>query len=190
MIKQKKAATEFSFYIINGRAESVLGFNARAGVAEAPTYFARHTLANRFTYADSQGMLIQLNPLSSVVDANLVTNAVDARGITRGYSATTVQTDWQLLAGRSGLFTFTKGPSSSAVNSTEIVITYPAGARAGDFGMKTVTRKDSGGTVITVTQEPYTLTSGDLVTPPATYNHVGNGGALEAGAATVQYIDN
>lgn len=165
-IKQRKPITEFNFYVHNGQAESVLGFNARAGVAELPTYFSRHTIANRFTYPDGQGMLVELAPGSSTVDAAIINGAVDARGVTLGYVSTTVKDDWELLAGRSGIFEFQKGPSTNAVATTETVITYPAGAKAGDLAMKTTTRKDAGGVIVNMCQEPYTLQSGDLVTPP------------------------
>jgi hypothetical protein len=53
-IRQKRPNTSMRFYIKNGRAESVLKFNKLAGVAEMPTYFTRHTIANRFTYTDCQ----------------------------------------------------------------------------------------------------------------------------------------
>lgn len=166
LIKQKKPITEFNFYVQNGQADSVLGFNARAGVAELPSYFARHTIANRFTYADGQGVLIQLDPVGLVVDAAVIDNAVDARGISLGYASGTVQKDWQLLTGRSGIFQFRKGPSSNAVSTTEVVIEYPAGAKVGDLALKITTKKDAGGVVVQYFEEPYTLTSGDMITPP------------------------
>lgn len=165
MIRQRKPKTEFKFYIENGRAEEKLGFNKRAGVAELPSYFARHTIANRFTYTDSQGHLVQLSA-ANAVDAAIINNAVDYKGVSLGYSSSTVHDDWQLLAGKSGLFQFTKGPSANAVSTTETVITYHAGAVAGDLGTKTVTQKDAGGLVVKQFVLPYTLTSGDLVTPP------------------------
>jgi hypothetical protein len=164
-IRQKKPVTEFQFYVGNGQAEEALGFNARAGIGEMPTYFAMHTIANRFAYPGGEGKVIQLNPVLNV-DAALINNAVDARGTSLGYSSATVQKDWELLRGRCGLFTFQKGPSVGAVSTTETVITYPAGAKAGDLAMKRTTRKDAGGVIVNQCDEPYTLTSGDLVTPP------------------------
>ena len=153
MIRQRKPATEMRFYINNGRAEEKIQFNGRAGVAELPTYFGRHTIANRFTYDDCQNHLIALDTTSSV-EQNIMINAVDFKGNSMGYDGTTVQEDWQLLEGRSGLFDFTSNDGSGTV------IVYPAGAQEGDLAKKIIS--DSGNTFVI----PYTLTSGDLITPP------------------------
>jgi len=88
-ISQKKPITEMRFYIQNGRAEEKLRFNARAGVAELPSYFARHTIVNRFTYEDCQNHLIALDIAGSVVDKNVVVNAVDYKGTGLGFDGTT-----------------------------------------------------------------------------------------------------
>lgn len=165
-IRQKRPATEFKFYIINGQAEEAIGFNARAGVAEIPTYFARHTIDNRFAYEDSVGMLIALNPSGSNVDADIIDNAVDYKGVSLGYSSSSVKADWELLDGRSGLFQFTKGPSINAVDETLTTIIYHAGAGVGDLAKKIVKQLDSDGVVVNEFEMPYTLTSGDLITPP------------------------
>lgn len=154
MIRQRKPATEMRFYINNGRAEEKIQFNGRAGVAELPTYFDRHTIANRFTYEDCQNHLIALDPTSSTLEQNIILNAVDFKGVSMGYDGTTVQEDWELLEGRSGLFDFTSNDGSGTV------IIYHAGAQEGDLAKKIVT--DSGNTFVI----PYTLTSGDLITPP------------------------
>lgn len=185
-IRQKKPITEFEFYIQNGQAENYLGFNARAGIAELPTYFAMHTIANRFTYPNAEGRIIQLNPASSAVDATLVDNAKDARGVSMGYNHDVVQEDWQLLRGRSGIFSFIKGPSTGAVTATETVITYPAGAQVGDLAEKTITRKDTNSVAVETYHMPYTLTSSDLIVPPDVFNQVLlSNGLLGAGEATV-----
>lgn len=164
-IRQKRPITEFRFYIQNGGAEEKLGFNWKAGVAELPTYFARHTMENRFNFSDSQNKLIQLDPAGSNVDAAVITNAVDSWGRSLNLDSSTVQADWQLFVGKSGIFQFTKGPSTNAVSTTETVITYPAGAKAGDLGTKTITKKDASNVIVQQAQLPYTLTSGDLITP-------------------------
>jgi len=164
-IRQKKPATEFKFYIVNGQAEESLGFNARAGVAELPTYFSRHSIANRFDFEDSVGMLVELDP-SNNVDAALINNAVSMTNTSLGYDSSTVKSDYELLEGRSGLFQFTKGPSTNAVSTTTTIIQYPAGAKIGDLAKKIVTQKDSGGVVVKEFEIPYTLTSGDIITPP------------------------
>lgn len=164
-IFSKKPTTEFKFYVQNGQAESVLKFNTRAGIAELPTFMSKHTIANRFVYPDSEGKIIQLD-MSLNEDAALVNNAVDFRGVSLGYSSSIVQQDWQLLRGRSGIYQFVKGPSGNAVSTTETQILYPAGAKAGDLAEKIVTQKDAGGIVVASFQMPYTLASGDLITPP------------------------
>ncbi len=170
MIRQKKPITELKFYIQNGQAESRLGFNARAGIAELPTYFDMHTIANRFTYPTAEGRIIQLHPDLSVVDQVLIDNAVDFYGKTLGYDHSIVQEDWQLLRGKSGLFNFQKGPSTGAVSTTETVINYPAGAKIGDLAEKVVTKKDVSGVAVSIFHMPYTLTSNDLISPPVTHN--------------------
>lgn len=185
-IKQKRPITEFEFYVKNGQAEQFLGFNAKAGIAELPTYFAMHTIANRFTFPASEGRIIQLAPDSSAIDAELVDNAVDALGKSMGYDHNIVQEDWQLLRGRSGLFSFIKGPSTGAVTSTETTIVYPAGAKIGDLAEKTIVRKDTNGVAVETFNMPYTLTAGDMIVPPDVFNQVlVSDGMMASGAATV-----
>lgn len=163
-IRQKRPVTEFMFYIVNGQAEAYLKFNARAGIAEVPSYFARHTIANRFTYTDSEGKIIQLDP-AVVTEAALINNAVDYRGVSLGFSSASVQDDWQLLRGKSGIFNFQKLTVDGSDRITQI-IEYPAGARAGDFARKikytyTAANKNPD----QITEIPYVLQTGDLVTP-------------------------
>lgn len=163
-IRSKKPTTEFKFYVRNGQAEEALGFNARAGVAELPTYLSRHTIDNRFNYVDSQNAIIELNP-SSNVDAAIINNAVDARGVSLGYSSGTVQSDWELLRGRAGIYTFQKLIVDGSDRITQI-IEYPAGAKAGDMAKKiNYAYSGSNTNPDQITEIPYTLTNGDLVTP-------------------------
>jgi hypothetical protein len=110
-------------------------------------------------------MLIALAP-GTATEAALINNAVDAKGNSLGYSSSTVHTDWELLAGRSGLFQFTKGPSTGSVSTTTTTIIYPAGASTGDLAKKIVTQYDASSVVVKQYEMPYTLTSGDLITPP------------------------
>lgn len=164
-IRQKKPITDLKFYIGNGRAEEKLGFNARAGVAELPTFFSRHTIANRFNYLDSQGFLIQLDPDSYDVDANIIDGAVDYKGISLGYNSGTIQEDWQLLKGKSGFFTFKKYTLDETERVVEI-IEYSAGAIVGDFAKKTIfTYTDDNTAPDEMFEIPHTLESGDLITP-------------------------
>jgi len=155
-IHQKKPGTEMRFYVKNGRAEEKLQFNARAGVEEMPTYFGRHTIANRFDYDDSQNHVIELDISGSSVDLNIVLNAVDdhGRAMEFGWDGTNERADWELLEGRSGLFDFTN------YDGTSVKIIYSAGAKAGDLAKKIVTEGNN--TFVM----PYTLESGDLITPP------------------------
>ena len=152
-IRQKKDITEMHFYIRNGNAEDVLQFNQKAGIAEIPTFFARHTIENRFTFEDSQNHLIELDA-SNAVDAKLIDNAVDVRGNSLGFDSSTVREDWELLEGRSGIFEFT-----NSVDSTTTVI-YSAGSKVGDLARKII--EVSGNTF----NLPHTLESSDLITPP------------------------
>ena len=154
-IKQKRPITEFRFYVVNGRAEEVLRFNARAGVAELPTYFARHTVDNAIARAfeDSQGAIIGLDTTNNV-DSAVINNAVDAYGRSLNLDSTAEREDWELLEGRSGLFEFTVGLDATTT------ITYPAGAKVGDLAKKTI----SDGT--STWNLPYVIQSGDLAPPP------------------------
>lgn len=164
MIKQRKPVTEFKFYVQNTNGESVLGFNARAGITELPTYFARHSVANRFNFVDSEGALIALDE-GNAVDRLVINNAKDAYGVSLGYDYTAMKEDWELMKGRSGIFNFQKLTVDASDRITEI-IEYPAGAIAGDLARKiaytyTGTNKNPN----QITEIPYTLESGDLVTP-------------------------
>lgn len=165
-IKQKKSATEMRFYIANGRAETVLGFNKRAGISQMPEYFSRHTIANRFNFSDSFGNLIYLNP-STLTSAELIDNAVDYAGKTLGFDSGTVLADWQLLNGNSGIFTFVKQTvDSTGGGRVTQKIEYSAGSGVGDFAKKTTyTYSGSKTTPDQIAEIPYVLTSGDLITP-------------------------
>lgn len=156
IIKQKKDITQFRFFIENSGAEEALGFNARAGVGELPSFFDRHTVDNRFVFDDSQNQL-RLLDTGSTVDSNLIDNAVNFRGTSLDYTSTTVRADWQLLEGRSGMFDFTNDDGSTTPN-TKII--YSAGAGIGDLAKKVITNGNEHFVI------PYTLVSGDLITPP------------------------
>jgi len=167
MIRQRKPATEMRFWVRNGGAEEKIQFNARAGIAESPVYFDRHSMKQRYDFKDCQNQLILMNPSGSNVDLNNINNAVDAHGkvIEFGWDGTTELTDWELLQGRSGLFQFTSGPGSTA-DSTNTEIVYPSGAKTGDLAMKTVTILDASSVVVSKFEMPYTLEDSDLITPP------------------------
>ncbi len=162
-ITQKKPQDEMKFYVKNGGADAVLHFNARAGVAPLPVYFNRHTIANRYVFEDGQNMLIQLG--TTGVDANIIDAAVDAKGNSKSFSHSTVPTDYELLAGRSGHFLFRKNTVDGSDRITQTIL-YQAGAKVGDFAHKIqYTYSGANKSPSTITEIPYVLQSGDILTP-------------------------
>lgn len=157
----------FKVYISNTGAETILRFNSKAGVAELPSYFDRHTIANfqnfgpggSNAYPDSQGCLVKL---TIPTDNFYITNA--------GFTAT-AQKDWQLLRGRAiGSFKFQNIVTDSGNgNRITSIIEYPAGAKAGDLARKIeyqYTGSNSTSQPNFVFECPYVLASGDLSTVP------------------------
>lgn len=70
-IKQKKDANRFKFYVVTGQAETEMQFNARAGMAELPTYFLRHAISERFNFPDANNCIVALGrPIQGVTVAN------------------------------------------------------------------------------------------------------------------------
>jgi hypothetical protein len=144
-------------YFGNYGAQTQLGFNKRAGVAELPEYFARHTIQNRSRYEDSVGMLIRLDETDPLDQA-----IIEEAGLVPGE----MQADWQLLRGRgAGLFTFQKLTVDGSDRITQI-IEYPAGAVSGDFAKKiNYTYTSTNTNPSSITEIPYILTDADLLTP-------------------------
>jgi hypothetical protein len=144
-------------YFGNYGAETKLGFNKKAGVAELPEYFARHTIQNRSKYEDSVGMLIMLDE-SDPADQAIIENA--------GFVPADMKEDWELLKGRgAGLFTFQKLTVDPSDRITQI-IEYPAGSVAGDFARKiSYTYTSANKNPSSITEVPYVLQEGDLITP-------------------------
>lgn len=177
MIRSNFAPTRMKFYIVNGRAEEVLRFNGRAGVAELPTYFSRHEVDQWNNFDDSTGMMVPLNTVANIVDLNVVNNAVDFRGVALNFNGAAIQADYELLAGRSGIFNFqsitlinTDGMmTGNPIERISQIIEYPAGAGVGDFGRRIryvyTGNADNNLQPIQTTEEPYVLVVGDLVTP-------------------------
>lgn len=155
--KNPSKKQNFKFYFSNSGAEISLGFNAKAGVAELPEYFERHTIENRFKFLDSAGMLVKLDE-SDPVDQAIIERA--------GFDPAAMQADWQLMRGRaSGLFTFQKLTVDSSDRITQI-IEYPAGALPGDFARKiNYTYTSTNTNPSTITEIPYVLGESDLLTP-------------------------
>jgi hypothetical protein len=169
-IRQKQPVTQFWFYILPGQAEEVLQFNYKAGVAEAPVYFERHQLniddTSRFDFSDCINSLFLLDTVGDASHQLVATNARDQYGKLLGFDGSTVQEDWKLLEGKSGIFQFTSGPSAGPVSSTTTQIIYSTGAKVGDLAMKIVTQLDAGGDVVAKFEMPHTLDASDLITPP------------------------
>lgn len=164
-ILTKKDQTRIRWYIKHGGADTVMNWNKFVGIKELPTYFARHTIANRYTFEDCTSMLVLLDPAGNTVDANLIDAAVNNKGVDLEYASGTVRADYILMGGRSGIFQFTKNTVDGSSRITE-TIEYPAGAVVGDLAKKILKTYTAAQTQPDqVTEEPYTLTSGDLVTP-------------------------
>lgn len=153
----KKTAKNVKFYFGNTGAETVLGFNKQAGVAELPNYFERHTIENVNNFEDSVGLLVKLDE-SNPVDQAIIENA--------GFDPSAMKADWELIRGRgAGLFTFQKLTVDSSDRITQI-IEYPAGSVAGDFARKiNYTYTSTNTNPSTITEIPYVLTNSDLLTP-------------------------
>lgn len=151
----------FKFYISNTSAETILRFNQKAGVAQMPSYFERHTIENFIEhgpggdnlYPDSLGTIIALTqPTDNFY--------IEAAGL-----STVALADYELLAGRSGLFTFKKITVDGSNRMTS-VIEYPAGAPVGSLAKRTqYTYTGANTTPNQITEIPYVMTSGDYVTP-------------------------
>jgi len=168
LIQSKLQREFFKCYIANTSAETVLRFNAKAGVAEMPSFFDRHTISNyrdygpggSNAYPDAQGALIKL------------TQPDDNWYITNANLSTTAQKDWQLLRGRAyGSFKF-QNISTDAAKSHRIdeIIEYPAGAKAGDLARKIEYVYDGSNSTSQpnfIFECPYVLTSSDLSTTPS-----------------------
>lgn len=167
VIKQKFPTSRMKYFIINGRAEEVLKFNARAGVSELPSYFERSKIwgGNMSFPTDGTNSIVILDT-ASAVDNNVINNAVDAKGLSLNYNSSIIREDYELLEGRaSGLFTFKKITVDGSDRITQ-VIEYPAGAKVGDLAKKiNYTFSGSNKNPDKVTETPYLLKISDIVTP-------------------------
>lgn len=162
-IKSKQDGTKLKFYILNGQAETVLLFNKKAGVAEIPSYFSRHTVDND-AFEDSVNQLVYLDVDNNNVDAKVVDNAVDGKGNSLNLDSSTVRADYLMLEGRSGQYTFKKNTVDGSDRITQI-IEYHAGAKVGDLARLTkYTYTGTNKNPDQATEEPYVLTSSDIVT--------------------------
>lgn len=169
-VRSKMPSERIKFYVSNGRAEEKLGFNARAGVADLPDYYDRHTIVNAGNFDYSVGQLVALDPDAaggaSAVDTAIIDNAVDVRGNNLGFDSSNPKDHWELLEGRSSFFRFKKQTVDGSSRITEI-IEYGAGSKVGDLARRTqMTYTGAQTEPDEIFQTPYVLTSGDLITPP------------------------
>ena len=166
VIKQKFPSSRMKFFIINGQAEEVLKFNYKAGVSELPSYFEKSKVwgGDMDISLDNNNSIVLLDAELNV-DANVINNAVDVKENLLNYNSNNIKQDYELLEGRSGLFTFQKITVDGSDRITQ-VIEYPAGAKVGDIARKiNYSFSGSNKNPNKVTQIPYVLTSLDLVTP-------------------------
>jgi len=156
--KPARPKNEIRLWISNSVASYNLGFNKKAPVAELPTYMDRHTIANRYAFPDSVGMLIALDE-NDPLDQDIIEDA--------GFVIADMKADWQLLEGRAyGLFLFRK-QTIDGQNRVAQIIEYGAGASVGGFARKiNYSYTPSTTQPYQITEVPYVLTSGDLITPP------------------------
>jgi hypothetical protein len=157
VLVSKKTAKNVKFYFGNSGAETVLGFNKKAGVAELPNYFERHTIENVKNFDDSVGMLVRLDE-TDPVDQAVIENA--------GFNPAEMKADWELIRGRgAGLFTFQKITVDGSDRTTQI-IEYPAGAIVGDFARKiNYVYSGSNKNPNQITEIPHVLEEVDLIEP-------------------------
>ena len=155
LIKASKPKVCFRAYVSNTSAETIIGFNKNAPVVELPSFFERYSVENRFAYPDlGSNRLILLDP-SDPTDAAVITAA--------GLNPASPKEDWELLKGTNDAFWFYKRTYSAGQITSEIK--YQAGSVAGDLAKKT-NYEYSGSDLIGITEIPYILQSGDLITPP------------------------
>lgn len=160
-IQAKRPAQSIRAYISNSSAEKKLRFNKYAGIAEIPSFFDRHQISNS-TNPESEGMLIKLDGTDTAVDRVIIREFLQ----NTAWTNSDLQADYALLAGRSGLFQFKKQTVDGSNRITQI-IEYSAGAVAGDFAKKiNYTYSGANTSPTNITEIPYVLATGDLITPP------------------------
>lgn len=174
-ITAKAPFETFKFYIANGGAEEKLLFNKFAGVNDIPSYYDRHKICHylssdeKATFKDNLNMLVSLSD-SSTVEKNVIENAVDARGVSLGFIASEVKSDYEFLNGESEQYIFKKITLDTAGNIAQI-IEFPAGSKVGDMARKTCYYRNGGAlsdNPYQITQVPYVLQEEDLIIPDCT----------------------
>lgn len=169
IIRQKFQTSRMKFFVLNGRAEEILGFNKRAGVAELPSYFSRYKVyGGDMGYPiDGTNAIVELDPDaaggSSVVDDNIINYAVDNKGNPLSFDASVMKEDYEFLEGRSGIFMFKKQTLDGSGRIVEL-IEYPAGASVGGFARKILyTYTGTNTNPSTIKELPHVLESSDIL---------------------------
>lgn len=135
-------------YIVNSNSTPTIDGQRTVTVTGANTF----TVPVNVTTAGTRGEWL------STIEYNVVTDY--------DLDYTAMKEDYELLSGRTGLFTFKKQTVDVSSRITQI-IEYPAGAVAGDFAKKTnYTYTGAQTAPDNVTEIPYQLTASDLITPP------------------------
>lgn len=162
LITSKRQNDAIKVYVSNSGAESLLGFNDNAGIAEIPSYFTKDIITN-YHIANSAGQLIELDGTDTAIDRLIIRNFLDDQTWTNA----ALLEDWQLLEGRGGRFIFQINTSNADGQPTN-TITWSAGAVAGDMAIRTI--QVWSGTTDTVPDEkyevPYVLTGSDIANVP------------------------
>lgn len=159
LIKYTKNAGggHFRAYVGNTGAETVLQYNRNAPIKELPTYFERWDMQERFQWPTlGPDRLILLDPGANAYEAQLIQ--------WQGMDPLAPLADWQLLRGSNDAYFFYNTVYNSSGQITE-ELKYYAGAIVGDAAKKTFYLY-SGTTLCAKLETPYTLQSGDLISPP------------------------
>ena len=108
VVINSKKPDQVKFFVVNTSAEEVLGFNKKAGVADIPLYFARHTVDNLPNFTDSTGSLIQLS--------HIITN------ITLAAPAVITSVAHGLI--NNNIISLFRSNSNAVIDGDDLVVTY------------------------------------------------------------------
>lgn len=157
----KNPRTDTKFFVYFTGANYILNFTRYAGIAEIPTYFRKFVID--YSSSNQNQFLIELDGTDTNVDG--------ARAIIRNFLGNSswtnsdLKADWKLFGGKSGLFKFRK-TTVDGDGRPSVIIEYSAGSIAGDLAKRiTYTYNGTSGAIVNYTEEPYVLTSGDLISP-------------------------
>jgi hypothetical protein len=162
LITSKKQQTQIKAYMSNSGAESLLGFNKNAGIAELPTTFSKDNIVN-YHNANSAGQLIELDGTDTAIDRPIIRDFLD----NQAWANTDLLEDWQMLEGRGGRFVFQIATNDVNGHATEI-ITWSAGAVAGDMAVRTIQVWGAAADILPDEkyEVPHVLTSSDVANVP------------------------